>query len=43
MRTPWRAVGLAVTQRCGAKVCCRDAVVGEHFVDMLIEAKILVR
>ena len=37
-----REAGLAVAQQHGARVRYRDAVVGEYFVDLLIEDAVLV-
>jgi GxxExxY protein len=36
------AAGLGVVQQCGAKVYYREVVVGEYFVDLLIEDMLLV-
>jgi GxxExxY protein len=32
-----RAAGLSVAQQCGARVYYRDVVIGESFVDLLVE------
>jgi GxxExxY protein len=37
-----RAAGLVVGQQCGVKVFYKDAVVGEYFVDLLVEGVLLV-
>jgi len=36
-----RAAGLAVMQRCSVKVHYNDVAVGEYFVDLLVELKIV--
>ena len=33
-----RAAGLSVVQQCGVRVHYKDGVVGEYFVDLLVEA-----
>ena len=37
-----RAAGLSVVQQCGARAYYHDAVVGEYFVDLLVEDQLLV-
>src|SRR5208282_1396493 len=37
-----RATGLSVVQQCGARVYYNDVVVGEYFVDLLVEDVLLV-
>jgi GxxExxY protein len=37
-----RAAGLSVVQQCGARVYYHDVVVGEYFVDLLVEDVLLV-
>jgi GxxExxY protein len=37
-----RAAGLTVAQQCGARVYYRDVVVGEYFLDLLVEDLLLV-
>src|ERR1700722_16116681 len=37
-----RAAGLSVVQQCGARMYYHDMVVGEYFVDLLVEDALLV-
>jgi GxxExxY protein len=37
-----RAAGLSVAQQCGARVYYRNVIVGEYFVDLLVEDVLLV-
>jgi GxxExxY protein len=37
-----RDAGLTVAQQCGATVSCKETVVGGYFVDLLVDAAVLV-
>jgi hypothetical protein len=36
-----RAAGLSIVQQSGARVHCRNTVIGEYFLDLLVEGVFL--